>query len=147
MLEHYITSLPLCQGVFQKFFNFFVIFCPAAFLRFYPLVDSLHIIALLFSFVKHFLTSFSCLEIWAIQHISEYHYCAICTCLIVPHHSPSPSHNSPTRLFHTAPSAPIKYMKPFSPGTKNIPFISSSVLLTFSSFCAIMCIVHQRRLL
>ena len=63
--EYYITSLFVCQEVFQKFFQLFSWFlflgCP----RGYPLVDSLHIIALLFPFVNRFLQSFLSLELWA----------------------------------------------------------------------------------
>ena len=101
--EHYITSFPICQGVFQKFFKnffqplfsrsgsarvlyhilsrlsrgfskvfstFFVILFEAV-SRGRPLVDSLHIIALSFSFVNRFLQSFLGLELRADSHKSS----------------------------------------------------------------------------
>ena len=67
--DYYITSKPLCQGVLQKFFNFFVIFsrcCPPGTCA--PLVASLHIISLHFPFVKRFFPSFSTLESIAFCH-------------------------------------------------------------------------------
>ena len=129
---YYITSVSVCQGVFEKFFEnffkffshplanpaevfdiishlfpfvkrffksfstFFVIFCPAVFeLLIHPavlspahvrssltaccLVDSLHIIALSFSFVKGFFISFFGLEVRALIYKSIDVLCAYCT--------------------------------------------------------------------
>ena len=71
---HYITFGSLCQVPFQKFFQlFFVISCaPSRFRLPAPLTaqlfHSLHIIALSFSFVNPFLTSFFGLELQATMH-------------------------------------------------------------------------------
>ena len=54
----YHTLSLLSRGFSKVFSTFFVIFFEAV-SRGRPLVDSLHIIALSFPFVKHFLTSFS----------------------------------------------------------------------------------------
>ena len=67
--DYYTTSLSVCQEVFEKFFNFFAVFFALnspPLLR--SLVDSLHIIALLFLFVKRFFESFFGLESSAVCH-------------------------------------------------------------------------------
>ena len=93
MLWQYITSSWFCQEVFQKFFNLFRDFLSCCFPRFAhpsggsslrsrvrlsltacclaacfrsPLVDSLHIIALSFSFVNRFFEVFS---VWIFKQI------------------------------------------------------------------------------
>ena len=65
------------KGFLKSFSTFFAIS-----FRGHPrgvfLVDSLHIIALSFSFVKHFLTSFLSLEDWAFPHNQPLSICALC---------------------------------------------------------------------
>ena len=60
--DYYTTYPMVCQEVFEKFFNFFAVFFAGL------LAVSLHIIALLFLFVKHFWTSFFSLELSAFCH-------------------------------------------------------------------------------
>ena len=75
---YYTTTTRLCQGVLKKFFkNFF----RGIRLSSRPLVDSLHIIALSFWFVKRFLTKKSDLEDCLIWTISAVAGCAHCTVL------------------------------------------------------------------
>ena len=66
--EHYTTLSCICQEVFQKFFQLFSCFFSQGRSRGYPLVDSLHIIALSVSFVNRFLQSFLSLELRAGLH-------------------------------------------------------------------------------
>ena len=54
--------IPLVKRFWKSFFNFFAVFFAD------PLVVSLHIIALLFLFVKDFLTTFCTLESSAVCH-------------------------------------------------------------------------------
>ena len=76
-------SLPFVKRFFKSFFNFFRDILCAVFLSFSaarrPLVDSLHIIALSFSFVKGVFISFFGLDVRALIHKSTDVLCAYCT--------------------------------------------------------------------
>ena len=66
---YYTTLFSVCQEVFEKFFkNFCGIFCRSRSSIRWPLVVSLHIIALLILFVKRFFESFFGLESSAVCH-------------------------------------------------------------------------------
>ncbi|MBQ3507932.1 MAG: hypothetical protein IJA91_05210, partial [Clostridia bacterium] len=61
-------SLPSLSRGFSKVFSTFLQYSASPSLHGYPLLDSLHIIALHPPFVKCFLSSFSGLAVWAILH-------------------------------------------------------------------------------
>ena len=76
----YHTLSLLSRGFSKVFSTFFAIFRLAVLQPAFcdPLFHSLHIIALSFSFVKHFLTSFLSLEDWAFPHNQLLPICALC---------------------------------------------------------------------